>query len=113
MGGDGGVKATQRRFIRGTRDGETKKTDSESIRSRQRLRSKLCKLTDMPLAHPIVACEMGNLYNKEDILTALLEKTLPPQLSHIRGLKVLVLLRCRLLFFYDFVFSLRISNNWS
>mmetsp|Transcript_21488 Transcript_21488/g.21608 ORF Transcript_21488/g.21608 Transcript_21488/m.21608 type:complete len:285 (-) Transcript_21488:33-887(-) len=30
---------------------------------------------------------MGNLYNKEDLITALLNKTLNPSFSHIRGLK--------------------------
>ena len=30
---------------------------------------------------------MGNLYNKESILTALIDKSLPEHLSHIRGLK--------------------------
>lgn len=39
------------------------------------------------MAAPIVCCELGNLYNKEALLTAILDKTLPDALSHIRGLK--------------------------
>lgn len=39
------------------------------------------------LAEPIVCCELGNLYNKDSVLLALLEKRLPADLSHIRGIK--------------------------
>lgn len=39
------------------------------------------------MLEPIVCCELGNLYNKEAILNCLLEKTLPEDLHHIRGLK--------------------------
>lgn len=34
-----------------------------------------------------MCCELGNLYNKEAILSALIDKTLPEHLVHIRGLK--------------------------
>lgn len=43
------------------------------------------------MQYPIVACELGNLYNKEDIIKALINKTLCPAFSHIRGLKVFCL----------------------
>ncbi len=50
-------------------------------------KSKFCSLSSEPLIQPIVACELGNLFNKEAILTALLNKSLPASFSHIRGLK--------------------------
>jgi hypothetical protein len=59
----------------------------------QVLRSKLCAQCNMDLCEPIVACEMGNLYNKEAILTALLNKTLNPTHAHIRGMKDVKTLR--------------------
>lgn len=39
------------------------------------------------LCAPIVCCELGNLYNKDAVLEALLEKRLQSSLSHIRGMK--------------------------
>lgn len=39
------------------------------------------------MQEPIVSCELGNLFNKPAILTALLEKTLTSNFSYIRGLK--------------------------
>lgn len=32
-----------------------------------------------------MACELGNLFNKEAVLTALLERTLNPAFAHIRS----------------------------
>merc|ERR550532_3316502 len=43
-----------------------------------------------------MACELGNLYNKEAILTHLLSKNDVPQLRHIRGLKDLI--KCKITF---------------
>lgn len=40
-----------------------------------------------PLQPPLVACELGNIFNKEALLTALLDRGLPEDLAHIRGLK--------------------------
>ncbi len=41
-----------------------------------------------PLRCPIVACELGFLYNKETVLKHLLDKTIPENFSHIKSLKV-------------------------
>jgi hypothetical protein len=41
----------------------------------------------MDLTDPIVACELGNLYNKDVVITAILEKRIGALASHIRGLK--------------------------
>lgn len=46
-------------------------------------------LINQPLQEPIVSCELGNLFNKAAILTALLDKSLQvnPAFSYIRGRK--------------------------
>jgi len=85
MGGDGGVIATERKFLRGTKSDE--KDESKNIKKNQITRAQICAHSGSKLRHPIVVCEMGNLYNKEAIITALLNKTLNPSFSHIRGLK--------------------------
>merc|ERR1711974_428104 len=40
-----------------------------------------------PLREPVVACRLGNLYNKEALIGALLSKSMPEALDHIRQLK--------------------------
>eukprot|EP01041_Mallomonas_annulata_P012958 gene12958-27345_t len=85
MGCDGGVIATKRKFMRG---GKTEqKGDGINVKKTQIMRMKLCAQSSTPLREPIVACELGNLYNKEELIRALLNKNLNPSFSHIRGLK--------------------------
>lgn len=86
MGGDGGVVATQKKFMRGYKDPNQEK-ELKNVKGHQRLRTHVCAQSSMPLREPTVACEMGNLYNKEEVLTALLDKKLNEAFSHIRGLK--------------------------
>ncbi|KAL6768294.1 hypothetical protein ACKKBF_B38560 [Auxenochlorella protothecoides x Auxenochlorella symbiontica] len=52
-----------------------------------------CHLSGEPLSRPIVADELGNLFNKEALLQALLSKSLPTGLKHIQGLKHVVELK--------------------
>eukprot|EP00747_Dinoflagellata_sp_TGD_P181476 gnl/TRDRNA2_/TRDRNA2_35337_c0_seq1.p1 gnl/TRDRNA2_/TRDRNA2_35337_c0~~gnl/TRDRNA2_/TRDRNA2_35337_c0_seq1.p1 ORF type:complete len:298 (-),score=60.99 gnl/TRDRNA2_/TRDRNA2_35337_c0_seq1:87-932(-) len=54
---------------------------------RQRQRMSCCWLTQQPLKEPVVACKLGNLYNKESMIAALLEKNIPEDISHVRALK--------------------------
>jgi hypothetical protein len=61
--------------------------DRQNIKENQRIRTKICSVSNKPLVEPIVACELGNLFNKEDILTELINKTLNSNFNHIRGLK--------------------------
>ena len=88
MGGDGGVKATNRKFMRGYKD-SSKANETKDVNAEKRLLASSCALTSkkFTIYTPIVACELGHLFNKEDILTALIDKTLPEAFSHIRGLK--------------------------
>lgn len=39
------------------------------------------------LRPPLLACRVGRLYNKEKVITAMLEKSLPPHMKHVRSLK--------------------------
>uniref|UniRef100_A0A0G4GW74 Replication termination factor 2 n=1 Tax=Chromera velia CCMP2878 TaxID=1169474 RepID=A0A0G4GW74_9ALVE len=46
-----------------------------------------CALSQEPLEPPIVACKLGNLYNKKTVLETILEKKLPEFASHIKSFK--------------------------
>lgn len=54
---------------------------------RHRMRMSTCWLSQQALDEPVVACRLGNLYNKEPLIGALLNRTVPPELAHIRALK--------------------------
>ncbi|CEM20269.1 unnamed protein product [Vitrella brassicaformis CCMP3155] len=51
----------------------------------RRLRWGTCAVSQEKLSPPVVACRLGQLYNKEALLRRLLDKTLPPNAEHIRG----------------------------
>ncbi len=53
-----------------------------------------CNLSGEPLHPPCVADELGNLYNKDAMVQALVSKSLPGSLSYIASLKHLIDLRC-------------------
>lgn len=112
MGGDGGVIAVQREFMRGTYTSSHKNKawaggqnfgagmtggDAEGGVDPRRVRAvrvRTCALSAEPLSAPIVADELGNLFTKYAVLSALSERTIPERLAHIRGLRDLV--DCRL-----------------
>lgn len=48
-----------------------------------------CHLSGEPLSPPCCCDDVGNLFNKDAVVRALLTKTLPKQLAHITGLKSL------------------------
>jgi len=92
MGGDGGVIAVNRSFLRQCGDGFLNEADRGGVdeRERKQLRTKVCAVSNEALKEPIVACELGYLYNKDALLTALLNKTLNPTFSHVRGMKDII-----------------------
>ena len=94
MGGDGGSIASDRKFIRGT----TANSDASNQQkaSYEDQRGLTCELSQVTLDHVIVADELGRLYDKEMLLTALIEKTLPVKYSYIRGLKDIKTLQFKL-----------------
>ncbi|KAK9845759.1 hypothetical protein WJX81_001680 [Elliptochloris bilobata] len=52
-----------------------------------------CQLSGERLAPPVVADELGHLYNKDAVVGALIAKALPPGLAHISSLRHLIDLR--------------------
>lgn len=56
-------------------------------------RATRCRLSGERLAPPCVADELGSLFNKEALVHALLNKTLPPALAHISSLKAVTTLK--------------------
>ena len=84
MGGDGGTIQAGRKYIRGL---ETEKQEGKDVKYEQRVRSQTCAQSSLPLQEPIVACELGHLYSKESLLTALVGKALSERFVHVRGLK--------------------------
>jgi hypothetical protein len=98
MGGDGGVIASNRKYLRGagaadhTADRQKDQNEKSSLLERMRT----CHLTKAPLnfnSTQIVACPYGRLYCKEAAVEALLRrqqddsKEVDELGSHIRGLK--------------------------
>ena len=71
MGGDGGSTALERKFMRGTKSNGVK--DSKNTLYTRMVRARECALSSQPLREPIVCCELGHLYNKEELLSALLD----------------------------------------
>ncbi|CAL9180455.1 unnamed protein product [Musa hybrid cultivar] len=49
-----------------------------------------CALSAEPLAPPVVVDRLGNLFNKEALVEALIHKKIPKEFSHIRGLKDMI-----------------------
>eukprot|EP00930_Biecheleria_cincta_P006593 TRINITY_DN107630_c0_g1_i1.p1 TRINITY_DN107630_c0_g1~~TRINITY_DN107630_c0_g1_i1.p1 ORF type:complete len:276 (-),score=60.95 TRINITY_DN107630_c0_g1_i1:28-855(-) len=46
-----------------------------------------CRISQQVLQEPVVACRLGNLYNKEALIGALLNRTMPEDVAHVRALK--------------------------
>lgn len=102
MGGDGGsipkrvdvVRTAGYRFVRNlggmgynpnlqARSGDERFGRNES----KTFRMSTCALTQEKLKPPIVACRLGNLYNKLPLVEAMVAKKLPSHLSHITSLR--------------------------
>eukprot|EP01068_Selenidium_serpulae_P007311 Selendium_serpulae@DN4678_c0_g1_i1.p2 len=103
MGGDGGsipkrvdvVRTAGWRFVRNlggmgynpnlqARSGDERLGRVES----KSFRMSTCALTQERLRQPVVACRLGNLYNKLPLVQAMVAKKLPPHLEHISSLRV-------------------------
>lgn len=88
MGNDGGVIAVKRKFMRhGNTKARGEKVDQEALRVQK---AQTCAISEEPLREPIVACALGNLYNKQALLEHLLAKTMPTRFQHISSLKDVV-----------------------
>jgi len=83
MGCDGGTIPTRGELVKTKKKPEQMSKDSELM-----AKWKHCALSQEPLKRPIVACQLGHLYNKESVLEFLLDKSSTEQkFSHIRGLR--------------------------
>lgn len=83
-GGDGGTTATQRKYLRHP---SIKKATVMDESDKQRARWHHCAASGEPLREPLVACELGYIFNKEEVMKHLLAKTLHENFSHLRKLK--------------------------
>ncbi|CBZ51268.1 zgc:55448, related [Neospora caninum Liverpool] len=102
MGGDGGsvptradmVKTKGYKFLRNlggmgyVPNTQVRESDERFGRNESRdLQLSTCALSQEPLRPPIVTCRLGRLYNKEAVLTKLVQKALPPHMKHITSMK--------------------------
>ncbi|KAF0758916.1 hypothetical protein DYB37_000930 [Aphanomyces astaci] len=88
MGNDGGVIAVARKYMRhGHQKQRDEKGDQDALREK---RTTMCALTDEPLQEPIVACKLGNLFNKDRLIEKLLDRSLPEKFDYIRSMKDVV-----------------------
>ena len=83
MGCDGGTIPKRSEMIK------TKKKAKREKKQEQILaRWFYCALSNHELRRPVMGCELGRLYNKEELITALLDKPNKPEsIDHIRGLR--------------------------
>jgi hypothetical protein len=101
MGGDGGSFSQRTEMVKLKKKvGKATDAATEALN-----RWHMCRMSGEPLRRPIVACELGNLYNKSSVLTHLLnlksnresEAATAFEFSHIRSLKNV----CELKLLYD------------
>lgn len=88
MGCDGGTIPTRDELVKLKRKPEQRDRDGHRI-----FRWQHCAISQQPLRKPVMACELGKLYNKESIIELLLEKdrsTAPANTEHIEKLKDVV-----------------------
>jgi hypothetical protein len=85
MGCDGGTINASRADLVKVRKIEKHVNDKDTAQGVVRFTT--CAISQEPLKQPVVACRMGNLYNKEAILEYLLSKAPIPRFAHIKTLK--------------------------
>nr|CAG4650350.1 EOG090X0ACT [Sida crystallina] len=83
MGCDGGTIPKRDELVKTRKKPEQKEKTAELY-----CKWRLCASSQEELRNPIVACEMGRLFNKESVLEMLLDKSKAPECGkHIRNLK--------------------------
>uniref|UniRef100_A0A8R1DRJ2 Replication termination factor 2 n=2 Tax=Caenorhabditis japonica TaxID=281687 RepID=A0A8R1DRJ2_CAEJA len=82
MGADGGTIPKRCELVR-----EKKKKEKLDKHVKNATKWRNCQLTQLPLKKPVIACRFGKLYNKEDVINAILNKTIgkSASASHIKG----------------------------
>lgn len=89
-GGDGGATGAESRdcYLNMYATKKPDKVDPNEMRLSKWLN---CSLSNEPLKRPVVIDKLGNLFNKEALVEALLMKTLPKEFGYIKGLKDMIL----------------------
>ncbi|XP_064604459.1 replication termination factor 2-like [Liolophura sinensis] len=85
MGCDGGTIPTRDELVRTKKKPEQKDKNAELV-----AKWKHCAITQETLRQPIMACELGKLYNKESVLEFLLDRSkfeVARNFQHLRNLK--------------------------
>ena len=83
MGNEGGSFAHRSEMVKMKK--KVKKVDKHDA---AKMKSQLCTLSKEKLKKPIVMCRLGNLYNKEEVLKRLCEKSMPSKgFDHIKKMK--------------------------
>ena len=88
-GGDGGATGAESRDCY-LNMYATKKPDKIDPNEQRLSKWTTCALSFEPLRHPCVVDRLGNVFNKQALVEALLGKKLPEAFGHIRGLKDMV-----------------------
>lgn len=88
-GGDGGATGAESRdcYLKMYAEKKPDKVDPNETRI---CKWNTCALSQETLKPPCAIDRLGNVFNKESLVRALLDKTLPSQFSHIRGLKDII-----------------------
>lgn len=88
-GGDGGATGAESRdcYLNMYAEKKPDKVDPNEQRLSKWLN---CALSSEPLREPCVTDRLGNLFNKEALVEALLSKRLPKEFGYIKGLKDMV-----------------------
>lgn len=89
-GGDGGATGAESRdcYLNMYATKKPDKVDPNEMRLSKWLN---CSLSNEPLKRPVVIDKLGNFFNKEALVEALLMKTLPKEFGYIKGLKDMIL----------------------
>ncbi|KAI5676130.1 hypothetical protein M9H77_07080 [Catharanthus roseus] len=88
-GGDGGATGAESRdcYLNMYATKKPDKVDPNEMRLSKWL---TCALSNEPLKRPVVIDRLGNLFNKEALVEALLMKKLPKEFGYIKGLKDMI-----------------------
>ncbi|KAI0504897.1 hypothetical protein KFK09_015851 [Dendrobium nobile] len=88
-GGDGGATGAESRDCY-LNMYAVKKPDKVDPNETRISRWTTCALSTEPLAPPCVIDRIGNIFNKEPLVEALIHKRLPKEFNHIRGLRDMI-----------------------
>ncbi|GAV90857.1 Rtf2 domain-containing protein [Cephalotus follicularis] len=88
-GGDGGATGAESRDCYLNMYAE-KKPDKIDPNEQRLSKWSNCALSNEPLTEPCVIDRLGNVFNKQSLVEALLEKKLPKEFGYIKGLKDMI-----------------------